>query len=120
MISCFVAGRVGPRVRGGCSWVYANFVFPRCGKVDLENLFGNDAGAVEGVIEPEVGGERVTSGGGDDAVFEEVAGFESEDADGLDADVLVGGGVDDGGIGVVGDRAGKNVGGAAARMGDVD
>ena len=95
-------------------------MFPRCGKVDLENLFGKDAGAVEGVIEPEVGGERVVRGGGDDAVFEEVAGFEAEDADGLDADVLVGRGVDDGGIGVVGDRAGEDVGGTAAGMRDVD
>ncbi len=59
-------------------------------------------------------------GGGDDAVFEGVAGLEAEDADGFYADVLVGGGVDDGGIGIVADGAGKDVGGAATRMGDVD
>ena len=59
-------------------------------------------------------------GGGEDAVFEEVAGFEAEDADGFDADVLVGRGVDDGGIGIVGDSAGEDVGGAAAGVRDVD
>ncbi len=49
-----------------------------------------------------------------------VAGFEPEDADGFYADVLIGGGFDDGGIGIVGDGAGEDVGGAAAGMGDVD
>ena len=62
----------------------------------------------------------MVGGGGDDAVFEDVTGFEAEDADGFDADVLVGGGVDDGGIGIVGDGAGKDVGGAAAGVRDVD
>ena len=55
----------------------------------------------------------MVSGGGDDAVFEVGAGFQAEDADGFDADVLVGGGVNDGGIGIVGDGAGEDVGGAA-------
>ncbi len=59
-------------------------------------------------------------GRSDDAVFEEVTGLEAEDANGLDANVLVGGGIDDGGIGIVGDGAGEDVGGAAAGMGDVD
>ncbi len=81
---------------------------------------GDDAGAVEGVVEPEVGGEGVVRGGGEDTVFEEVAGGEAEDADGFDADILIGGGIDDGGIGIVGDGAGENVGGAATGMGDVD
>ena len=85
---------------------------------DLKMLFGDDAGAVEGVVEPEVGGEGMVSCCGDDAVFEEVAGFEAEDADGFDADVVVGGEVDDGGIGIVGDGAGENVGDAAAGVGD--
>ena len=80
----------------------------------------DDAGAVEGVVEPEIGGERVVRGGGDDAVFEGVAGLQAEDADGLDADVLVDGGVDDGGIRIVGDSAGEDVGGTAAGVGDVD
>src|SRR2546426_9910390 len=79
----------------------------------------DDSGAVEGVVEPEVGGEGVVRSGGDDAIFEVVAGLQAEDADGLDADILVGGGVDDGGIRIVGDGAGEDVGGAAARMGDV-
>src|SRR5260370_30934210 len=55
---------------------------------------------------------------GDYAIFEEVAGGEAEDADGFDADVVVGGGVDYGGIGLVGDGTGKNVDGAAAGVGD--
>jgi hypothetical protein len=89
-------------------------------QVEFEDFVGDDAGAVEGVVEPEVGGEGVVRGGGDDAVFEVVAGGEAKDADGFDADVLVGGGVEDGGIGIVGDGAGKDVGGAAGGMSDVD
>src|ERR1700674_5153468 len=57
---------------------------------------------------------------GDDAVFEEVAGRETQDADGFDADVLIGGGVYDGGIGIVCDGAGKDIDCAAAGMGDAD
>ena len=38
----------------------------------------------------------------------------------VDADVLVGGSVDDGGIGIVGDGAGEDVDGAAAGMRDMD
>ena len=75
---------------------------------------------VEGVVEPEVGGKGVMRDGRDDAVFEEVTGAESENADGFDADVLIGRSVDDGGIGIVGDGAGKNIDGAAAGMGDAD
>src|SRR6266851_822001 len=90
------------------------------GEVELEDFLGDDAGAVEGVVEPEVGGEGMVGDSGDDAVFKVVAGLEAEDADGLDADVLVGGGVDDGGIGLIGDGAGQDVGGAAAGMSDVD
>jgi len=59
-------------------------------------------------------------GGGNDAVFEGVLGGEAEDADGFDADVLVGGGVDYSGIGIVGDGAGEDVGGAAAGVGDAN
>jgi len=58
--------------------------------------------------------------GGDDAVFQEVAGGEAEDADGFDTDILIGGGIDDGRIGIVGDGAGKNIDCAAAGMGDAD
>ena len=72
------------------------------------------------MVEPEVGGEGVVRYGGDDAVFEVVTGGEAEDADGLDAEIVVGGGVDDRGIGLVGDGAGENVGGAAAGMCNVD
>ncbi len=57
---------------------------------------------------------------GEDAVFEGIAGFEAEDAHGFDADVLVGGSIDDGGIRIIGDGAGQDVGGAAAGVGDVD
>jgi hypothetical protein len=58
--------------------------------------------------------------GGDDAVFEEVGGLQAEDADGFYADVLVGRGVGYGGVGLVGDGAGEDVGGATALVGDVD
>ncbi len=57
-------------------------------------LFGDHAGTVESVIEPEIGGERVVRGRGDDAIFEEVVGPKAEDADRFDADVVVGRKVD--------------------------
>ena len=72
------------------------------------------------MVEPEVGGERVMGGGGDDAVFEGVARFKAQDADGLDADVLVGGSVDDGGIWGIGDGAREDVGGAATGVSNSD
>jgi len=72
------------------------------------------------MVEPEVGGERVVSGSGDDAVFENVARSEAEDADGFDADILISGGVDNGRIGIVGNSAGEDVSRAAAGMGDMD
>ena len=78
----------------------------RSRKVELEDFLGDDAGAVESMVEPKVGSQRVVHRGGDDAVFEEVAGFEAEDAEGFDADVPVGGRIDDGRIGIVGDGAG--------------
>ncbi len=62
----------------------------------------------------------MVGGGGDDAVFKSVARSESEDAHGFDAHIMVGGVVDDGRVGIVGDGAGKNVGRAAARMRDAD
>ena len=104
--------------RCGSRRVNANLDLARGRQVEFENLLGNDAGAVEGVVEPEIGGEGMMRGGGDDAIFEEVAGLEAEDADGFNADVLVGGGVDDGGIGIIGDGAGEDVGDAAAGVGD--
>src|SRR5712671_6295880 len=58
-------------------------------------------------------------GGGYDAIFEEVAGLEAEDADGFYADVLIGGSVDYGRVRVVGDGAGENVRDSAAWVGDV-
>src|SRR5437016_10460837 len=70
--------------------------FAARGDVDVEKFLGDDAGAVESVVEPEVGGKRVMRYGGHDAVFEIVPGLEAEDADGFDADILVGGGVNDG------------------------
>ena len=76
------------------------------GKIDFKDFLGDDTGTVERVVEPKVGGERVMRSSSDDAIFEVVAGFEAEDADGFDADVLVGGGVNDGGIGIVGVGAG--------------
>ena len=64
--------------------------------------------------------ERVIGGRGDDAVLESVAGFEAEDADGFDADVLIGGSVADSEIGSVGDGAGEDVDRAAAGVRDAD
>ena len=83
-------------------------------------LLSDDAETVEGMVEPEVGGEGVVRDDGKDAVFEVVAGGEAENTDGLDADVLIGGGVDDGGIGIVRDGAGEDVGRAAAGVRDAD
>ena len=83
-------------------------------------FFEDLAGAVEGVLQPEIGCEGMVRCGGDDAIFDGVAFLQTENANGFDADVLVGGGVDDGGVGIVGDGAGEDVGGAARGMGDVD
>ena len=94
--------------------------FARGGDIDLEEFLGDDAGAVEGVVEPEVRGEGMVSRSGDDAIFEGVAGSETEDADGFYAHVVVSGGADDGGIGIVGDGAREDVSGTAAGVDDVD
>ena len=74
----------------------------RSREVEFEDFLGDHAGAVEGVVEPKVGGKGMVRGSDDDTIFEDVTGFEPEDTDGFDVDVLVGGGVDDGGIGIVG------------------
>lgn len=105
---------------GGRLWIDLRFDVELSGKFELKHLLCDDAGAVEGVIEPEIGVEWMMSCGRDDAVFEEIAWLEAEDADGFYADVLVGGRVDYGGIGVVGDGAGENVGYAAVGMSDAD
>src|SRR5260370_32559916 len=104
---------------GGCIWIDVKLNLWGSREAEFEDFFCNDSGAVEGMIEPKVGGEGMVRNGGDDAVFESVAGLEAEDADRFDADVVVGRGVEDGGIGIVGDVAGQDVGGAAARMGGV-
>src|SRR5262249_55548495 len=72
------------------------------------------------MVEPEVGSERMTCSGGDDAILESVGGRKAEDAHGFHADVVVGGIVDKRRIRIVRDGTGKNVGGAAAGMGDAD
>jgi hypothetical protein len=89
-------------------------------EIEFEEFSRDDAGAVEGVIEPEIGGERVMRCGGDDTVFEEVVGLKAENADGFDANVVVGGIVQDGGIGIVGDGARENVGGSPRSVRDPD
>src|SRR5258708_31051360 len=61
----------------------------RGGQNDLKVFFRDDAGAVEGVVEPEVGRERMVRCCGDDAVFEEVGGARAEDGTGFYADVGV-------------------------------
>ena len=85
-----------------------------------EDLGGDFAGAVEGVVRPEVGGQRMMRGCGDDAIFEEVVGLQAEDSYGFYADVVISGKVHDGGIGIVGDSAGENVGGAAGSVCDAN
>src|SRR5260221_4305603 len=59
-------------------------------------------------------------GGGDVAVSEELAGLQGKDSDGFDADVVIGGKVHDGGIGIVGDGAGNNVCYTAAGVSDAN
>lgn len=90
------------------------------GEVEVEDLFRYDAGAIEIVIEPEIRRQRGMRCCGDDAIFEDVGRFEAEDADGFDANVLVRGCVGDDGVGLVGDAAGEDIGGAAAFVADVD
>jgi hypothetical protein len=43
-------------------------------KIDFESFLRDNAGAIEIVLEPEIGGERVMRCRGDNAVFEDVAG----------------------------------------------
>lgn len=62
----------------------------------------------------------MVGGGGDDAVFEEGTGGEAEDANGFDTDVVIGRIVHYGGVGIVGNGAGENVGGAAAGVSDAN
>src|SRR5271163_5171577 len=127
---------IGPRpfpsiIRSGCVALAGSALGSRrCGGIDLhlglanrgevkfENFPGDDAGAIEGVLEPEVRGQGMVGDGGDDSIFKRVARFKAEDADGFYADILVGRIVNDGGVGIVGDGAGKDVGGAAAGVGD--
>jgi len=58
--------------------------------------------------------------GCNDAIFKNVAGLEAENADGFDADIMIGGSVDDGGIRIIGDGAGKNVGDATTCVSDAN
>jgi len=83
-------------------------------------LFGDYSRAVERVIEPEVRSQRMVCRGCNDAIFKNVAGLEAENADGLDAGIMIGGSVDDGGIGIIGDGAGKNVGDATTCVSDAN
>src|SRR5882724_1368536 len=57
---------------------------------------------------------------GDYAIFENIAWLQAEDADGLDANVLISGSVDDGGIGIVGDGAWENLRNTAACVRDAN
>ena len=92
----------------------------RGGEIHFENFLRDDASVVEGVVKREVVREGMVRDGGDDAVFEEIVGLKTEDADGFDADVVISGSVDDGGIGLIGNGAREDVGGAAAGMRDAD
>ena len=88
------------------------------GQIQLEDFLGDDTGAVEGVGEPEVGREGMVGNGGDDAVLERVAGLQTQYAHGFAAHVLIGRCIYNGGIGLIRDGAGKDVGRATARMCD--
>src|SRR5215469_14883432 len=62
----------------------------------------------------------MVGGGGDNAIFKEIAGSEAQDAHGFDADVVIGRKVRYSRIGVVGDGAGQHVRGAAGCVGDAN
>src|SRR5205085_5138037 len=106
------------RCLSGSCRIYGRIDLRFCRQVECEDFFGDDARAVEGVVEPGIGSEGMMSGSGDDAIFEEIAGLQPEDADRLNADVLVGGSVDYSWIGIIGDGAGKNVRDSAAGVSD--
>ena len=78
----------------------------------------DDAGAVEGVIEPEIRRKRMMRGRGDDAILEIVARSEAQDSHGFNAHVLISGSVQDRGIRLISNGAGQDVRRAAARMRD--
>src|SRR5579859_3692106 len=114
--SSLVVGRSW-RVRR-CGGVYVDRQVGQSWQIELENFLRDDAAAVEGVDEPEIGRERSMGRDGGDAIFEGVVGGKAENTDGFDADVLISGGIDDGGIGLVNDGAGEDVDHAAAWVGD--
>jgi len=62
---------------GWSTWINANLQLRQRRQIEIEDFLGDDAGAVEGIVEPEVGSERMMRGGGDDAVFERVARSEA-------------------------------------------
>src|SRR5258708_36944308 len=78
----------------------------QCGEVEFKNFLGDDTGAVEGVVKPEVGGEGVVRRGGGDAGFGGVAAFEAGDARRFDAASVVGGSVAGRGIRIDGSWSG--------------
>ena len=88
-------------------------------EIEFKDFLGDDAGTVEGVIEPKVGCQWRMRRGGDDAVLEDVCWLEAEYAHGFDAVILVCGKVG-GGVGLVGDGAREDVGRAAASVRDVN
>jgi len=62
----------------GCRAYWTGCFFEkRGGEVEFEDFLGDDTGAIKGVVEPEVGGQGVMGDGGNDTVFEEVAGSEA-------------------------------------------
>ncbi len=68
--------------------------------------------------EPKIRRERLVSHNCRDAVFERVAGLQTQDTHGFAAHVLIGRCIYNGGIGLIRGGAGKNVGRATARMCD--
>src|ERR1700676_2418022 len=93
---------------------------PGGGKVDFKQLAGDNIVTPEIMREVEIGNKGALGGGSDNPVFEFVAGGKAQNADGFYADVAIGGGVGDTGVGLVGDGTGEDVRGAAAGVGDVD
>src|SRR5262249_52441362 len=85
---------------------------------ERQYLARDDASSVKGMIEPEVGCERVVGGRGSDPVFEPVARSKAENADGFDAYILIRGDVENRRIRIIGNCTRQDVRRAALGMRD--
>ena len=90
----------------------------RARQIQFVAFFEDLAGTIEGVLKPEAGRGKVMCGSSFNAIFNDVAFLQAENARGFDSDVLIGGKVGDDLAGRIADGAGQEFGGAAGSVAD--